>query len=211
MSTGTRVPLEIARSIAEELAELLAPACVRIAVAGSIRREKADIGDIDLVCDPVIERIPAGLFGDEFAERDLLHDLASSMAAQGVLERRYDKNGRPTWGQNLKRATFRGLSVDIQAVTDASTWGAWLLIRTGPAEFNKAIVTPRFQGGLLPSGFEWKNGFQLHRYGGRVNTRTEEDVFEALGLPYLEPHKRGSDTPAPAAAAPLAGYDGAGF
>lgn len=74
--------------------------------------------------------------------------------------------------------------------TICSTWGAWLLIRTGPAAFNKAIVTPTWQGGLLPSGFEWKDGFKLHRFGGRVDTPTEESVFEALGLEYKAPAVR---------------------
>jgi DNA polymerase/3'-5' exonuclease PolX len=190
-SNDARLPLAVARSVAIELAGLLAPACVRIRIAGSIRREKADIGDIDLVCEPKIEREAAGLFGDQFIERDLLHDLCCRLADAGTLERRRDKNGRPTWGPNLKRAVYSGLSVDLQAVTDPTTWGAWYLIRTGPAEFNKAIVTPVWQGGKMPAGFEWHSGFQLHRYGGRVETPTEGDIFEALGYVYQEPSERG--------------------
>jgi DNA polymerase/3'-5' exonuclease PolX len=197
-TTDTRWKLEAATEIAQEVAALLEPMCERIVVAGSIRRRKHEIGDIDLVCEPKIERTPAGLFGDQFDERDLLHDLCSRLAADGILEKRRDKNGRPAWGPSLKRATFHGLNVDIQAVTDPTTWGAWLLIRTGPADFNKAIVTPRYQGGLLPSGFAWKDGFKLYRYGGRVETPTEESVFEALGLPYASPPNRGARPTAPA-------------
>jgi DNA polymerase/3'-5' exonuclease PolX len=190
-SATTRVPLGVARKIADELVAFLAPACARIEIAGSIRRERPDIGDIDLVCSPTIEREAAGLFGDEFTERDLLHDLCCRRADEGILERRRDKNDRATWGPNLKRALFCGLSVDLQAVTDPSVWGAWYLIRTGPAEFNKALVTPVWQGGKMPAGFDWHSGFQLHRYGGRVETPTEAAVFDALGYVYQEPHERG--------------------
>jgi DNA polymerase/3'-5' exonuclease PolX len=190
VSAGTRIPLVEAVQIADALVALLAPACERLVVAGSIRRGKADIGDIDLVCEPKIERESGGLFGDQLTDRDLLHDLATRLAEQGELERRYDKNGRPTWGTSLKRAVYRGLAVDLQAVPDPTTWGAWVLIRTGPASFNKAIVTPRYQGGLLPSGFEWKDSFRLHRYGGVLPTPTEESIFEAIGLPYVTPQDR---------------------
>lgn len=207
MSEGKRVPWESGAKIAADLEALLLPACERIAVAGSIRRGRPDIGDIDLVCEPKIERQPAGLFGDQFDERDLLHDLCCRLANEGIIERRYDKNGRPAWGSNLKRATYRGLNVDLQMVTDRTTWGAWLLIRTGPASFNKAIVTPRFQGGLLPSGFAWKDGFKLYRPGGRVETPTEESVFEALELPYLAPPDRDFPRVGQPAGARLPGMD----
>lgn len=189
-NTDTRWAWDFAQQQAADLVTLLEPACHFILIAGSIRRLKPEIGDIDLVCVPMIEHEPAGLFGDEFSERDILHDLCTQLVGQGTLQKRLDKNGRASWGANLKRATFRGFNVDIQAVTDLTTLGAWILIRTGPAAFNKAIVTPKYQGGLLPSGMEWKDGFKLHRFGGRVETPNEASVFEALGLPHLEPSSR---------------------
>jgi DNA polymerase/3'-5' exonuclease PolX len=190
-TTATRLPLAEAREIAEQLVALLQPACQRIVIAGSIRRQRPDIGDIDLVLEPIIKREAGGLFGDQVTERDLLHDLCCRLADAGTLERRRDKNDRATWGPNLKRALYGGLSVDLQVVTDPTTWGSWLLIRTGPADFNRAMVTPVWQGGKLPSGFEWKDSFRLYRYGGRVETPTEADVFAALGYAYQEPPERG--------------------
>ena len=73
MSEGARVPWDSGAKIAADLEALLMPACERIRVAGSIRRGKDTIGDIDLVCEPKIEREAGGLFGDQIEERDLLH------------------------------------------------------------------------------------------------------------------------------------------
>ncbi|GAH73129.1 unnamed protein product, partial [marine sediment metagenome] len=44
--------LEKAKVIAENLKSLLAPVCEKIEVAGSIRRQKPDVGDIELLCIP---------------------------------------------------------------------------------------------------------------------------------------------------------------
>jgi DNA polymerase/3'-5' exonuclease PolX len=38
-----------ARRIAEELVKILRPACSRVEIAGSIRREKSEVKDIELV------------------------------------------------------------------------------------------------------------------------------------------------------------------
>ena len=187
---GERMPLAEAELLAAELVALLAESCERIIVAGSIRRRRDDVGDIDLVCEPKL-LIEADMFGDNAGTIDLLDARCEELwTSYGVLTPRLNKDGRRSWGTSLKRATFRGVAVDVQAVHDTSTWGAWLAIRTGPAAFNKAMVTPRSQGGRLLPGFEFKDGFKLHRYGGRIETPTEEALFEALGLPVVAPEDR---------------------
>jgi DNA polymerase/3'-5' exonuclease PolX len=53
MSSKQRIPLARARIIAGEIVDLLTPVCERIEVAGSVRREKATVGDnIEIVCVP---------------------------------------------------------------------------------------------------------------------------------------------------------------
>lgn len=188
---GTRVPLEDAEYIAGELKAELVDYCSRIVIAGSIRRRSTTCGDIDLVCEPTTEPL-LDMFGQEAGESlDHLDEGCTYLLGQGVLSQRLDANGRPSWGTRLKRAIYGGMAVDIQAVHDADTWGAWLLIRTGPAEFNKRLVTPRRQGGWLPAGFQFKDGFQLWAWDERIPTPTERSVFDALGLGYREPWDRG--------------------
>jgi DNA polymerase/3'-5' exonuclease PolX len=53
-----RIPLARAVSIAETTRAALAPHCERIAIAGSVRRRRSFVGDIELVCIPRL--VPAG-------------------------------------------------------------------------------------------------------------------------------------------------------
>jgi DNA polymerase/3'-5' exonuclease PolX len=199
-STETRIPLDEARQIAEILGSAVLPSCFRVEIAGSIRRQRADIGDIDLVCQPILKP-ELDMFDEPTGQtRNLLTERLDWMVERGHLMKRLNKLGHPSWGNDLKRAVFRGLSVDIQSVEDRDTWGAWLVIRTGPADFNKALVTPRSKGGVLPSGFEFRDGFKLFRFGGQVPTPTELDLFRELGFEYQPPKDRGRRPLVPLAA-----------
>ena len=46
------IPLVKAKKWADRIVEILAPHCDRIEIAGSIRRQKPTIGDIEVVCIP---------------------------------------------------------------------------------------------------------------------------------------------------------------
>jgi hypothetical protein len=58
----TQRPLLDAERIAAAIVADLAPSCARIQVAGSVRRRKEVVGDIEVVVIP--RDAPAGLFGD---------------------------------------------------------------------------------------------------------------------------------------------------
>lgn len=188
-SVETRVSLATAREAADALVALLAPFCERLEVAGSIRRQRADVGDIDLVAIPLLERTPAGLFGDAEDVRDLLAERCDALFRAGTLAKRLDKNGRPTWGPHLKRMLFRGMPVDLQVV-EAATFGAWMAIRTGPERWTRGLVTPRRQGGMLPPGRTFDGGFRLLVWDKPTPTPEEMDLFAALELSYVAPEDR---------------------
>ena len=52
MTAKSRHPLDLAEVTAAVLVKLLAPACERIEVAGSVRRGRLDVGDIELLAVP---------------------------------------------------------------------------------------------------------------------------------------------------------------
>lgn len=190
MTTKTRIPRQHALEVAHEAIALLAPACERIEIAGSLRRGRPDVGDVELVAVPKTHAEPADLFGERTREVDELHDLAAQLLAAGTLAHRPDARSRIAFGGRFKRLTFRGVALDLFAVREpAVSWGVIFLLRTGPAAFSKRLVTPRYYAGALPLGYRVKDG-ALWNGGELVPTPEEADYFAALQAPYLRPEQR---------------------
>lgn len=168
--------LQKARAIAEELLELLRPACERVEIAGSIRRRRQDCGDVELLCIPKFD----GLI-------DLLDQKLKWLIGIHSLEYRHNKKGSITYGPKNKLLSHAdsGIGVDIFS-TDERCWPVALVVRTGPKESNIAIATAA-----------QRRGWHLEAYGpgfdtpeGLIRCKSERDVFELVGLPYKEPWER---------------------
>lgn len=197
-----RVPLAHAEELAHEVVGLLSASCERIAIAGSIRRRRPDVGDIEIVCVPRIEtqtRV-VDLFGtEETEELDLLNARCVGLLPDGTLDNRLDKNGRVAFGAKYKRLLYQGFPLDVFSTTP-DQWGVIFLLRTGPAEFNQQLVLKRSQGGWLTRGYFFKDGrlwklpapydAELAEFARPVPTFEEEDVFAALGYAYVPPEER---------------------
>jgi hypothetical protein len=210
----TRIPLAEAEALAAEVVELLHPACERIEVAGSIRRRVLAPGDIEIVCIPRIERVwstnEVDLFGHyagdpKGRELNRLDELCRDLLLDGTFHGRLDKRERAAIGPKYKRLVFKGFALDLFACLPPTQWGVLFAIRTGPAAFAHAFVTPRGQKtrtlyaggahvsrpGLLPIGMRVGEGNQLWGGDGRlIATPEETDFFKAINLPYLEPWER---------------------
>ena len=74
----TQRPLPDAERIAAAIVADLAPFCARIQVAGSVRRHKAVVGDIEIVAIP--RYAPTGFFGDCTA--NLLGDCTANLLCE---------------------------------------------------------------------------------------------------------------------------------
>jgi DNA polymerase/3'-5' exonuclease PolX len=187
-----RVPLGQARPIAEELVAVMAPFCERVAIAGSIRREKADIGDIEIVAVPVIRYRHADLFGDVLTEIDTLHEEVAVWRENGFVWDRLDKNGRSAFGAKFKRLVYRcalgEMPLDLFSTT-RDQFGAIFAIRTGCAQFSKRLVTSVLEGGCMPIGMKQRDG-SLWDGGREIPTPEEDDFFRALGRETLPPAAR---------------------
>lgn len=189
-----RLPLAEAQLIAHDLVTLLRPACDRIEIAGSIRRQKDDIGDVEIVCIPkTMEQFTAAdMFGDEPKPllTNMLDELCAGLVLRGMLKYRLNKNGGKSWGHDLKWGMFQDFAVDIYSAT-AETWAVTLAIRTGSAEFSHKLVTPRAVGGFCPGHLVFK-GWRVRRRddGMAYDTPEEADVFHVLGIGYPQPWLR---------------------
>lgn len=190
-TTKTRLPLAEAEQLATEVVDLLRQACERIEIAGSIRRRKATIGDLEIVCIPKVHQVMGGLFGDQPELTNLLEQRVWSLLDAGAFGKRLDKNDRPAVGEKYKRLSYKGMGLDLFSILPGgkAQWGVIFLIRTGSAEFSHRLVTPREQGGWMPSGLYCHQG-AIWRNAEIVPTPEEEQVFELLGREYVEPHLR---------------------
>ena len=81
------MPVEQARALAAEVADLLRGSCMRLEITGSIRRDRPDVGDLELVAIPRVEQTAAGLFGDQLATVDQLGAGSTSRASKASRDR----------------------------------------------------------------------------------------------------------------------------
>jgi DNA polymerase (family 10) len=172
--------LDFAERIATEVSASLASGCERIAVAGSIRRRKPVIHDIDLVAIPTFEQSPPRtLFGDceqvSLLERELTR--VASTGRVRIIE-------RGTKAVRLE-AIPEEIAIDLY-VASAQTWAALLLIRTGSREHNIGLCSLARDLGMQLKA----DGSGLFRGSEMVARDSEESIFEALGLLYVPPERR---------------------
>jgi DNA polymerase/3'-5' exonuclease PolX len=175
--------LKVARILANQVVQLLKPACIRLEIAGSIRRQKpADIGDIEIVA---ISKIQLGLFQSiKDINQPILHTYLDSLLGLSIVK-------LDEWGPKYRKFTLlehQDVPVDLFIVTPEQ-WGYTLAIRTGPASLSKKLVTYRTKRGYLPGHLTVKNS-QLWTENGPVPTPEEEHFFQALELPWLDPERR---------------------
>lgn len=180
------------RTKADEFVELIGPYCERIEIAGSIRRQREDVGDIEIVAIPRIEQreLPGSLFEPKLEDVDMLHEFCLQLRRDNVLEDRLSVAGSPSFGPKSKRCLFRGFPLDLFSVHDPLSWGYILALRTGPGELNKQLMQDR-PAGYRPMGLHMESGL-IHDRGVRVDTSTEEQFFALFDLPCLPPEHRGT-------------------
>lgn len=198
MSAGERLPLAVAKRLAEEVIELIEDATVRVAIAGSIRRQQDLVGDVEVVVQPKWRTsVSTDLFGtvDE-TPISLFDERCQQLLDEGVFMKRLNVNGNPAWGSELKWGLYRGFGMDLYCATP-DTWAVTMLLRTGPADFSKRVVTDRRHNGLCPSDLQFKGWRVRRRTGGDpLDTPDEASVFDALGMEYVAPERRfGGMTP----------------
>jgi DNA polymerase/3'-5' exonuclease PolX len=157
--------------------------CDKIEIAGSLRRGKPEVGDIEIVCLPRSEDC-----GDLFGTPAL--DIFYSFLDSYFVGKNIAKNGL-----KYKRIDLTDtISLDLFIVTPPAQWGVIFAIRTGPAEFSRKLVSPISNRGtpdwgFLPAGHTIDRG-QLLKHGKLIPTETEKDFFRAINIEWIDPRER---------------------
>lgn len=195
MSGGKAVDLATAAAIAGELRGRLALGCERIAIAGSIRRQKPQVHDIELVAVPRIDAVTDGLWGDTLDVDRLEERIAAliadhALAVREVALHRVDGTVESShrMGPRYKALAYRRLPVDLFIVRPPAEWGIEFALRTGPGDWNTRLVTDCQRYLRKVEG-----GARLRAAGRYVPCPEEEDFFAAIGQAWVDPPDRSAD------------------
>ncbi len=152
--------LPLAQQIKAELTGL--DYVLRVEVAGSIRRRKETVGDIDIL---VTTSKPLEVMA-YFTKMELVGDVVVSGPTKSTV-----------------RLKENGIDVDIRTFEDES-FGSALMYFTGSKETNVELRRIAISMGYKLSEYGVFNGEQL------IAGRTEKEVFNTLGMDYIEPELR---------------------
>ena len=160
--------LPLVKEIRKKLIEL--EEIKEVSVAGSTRRMKETIGDIDFL---VISHPPKRKSSKEAAEK--IMNFFTSLP--GVIK---------VWSKGTTKASIRlrdGLDVDIRVVPQKS-YGAALQYFTGSKEHNIVLRKIAMSKGLKLSEYGLFKGAKM------IAGKTEEGIYKALGMDWMEPELR---------------------
>lgn len=158
-----RTPYAVALKQAEDMIEYLrtCKAFDQIAYAGSLRRKMKTIGDVDI--------LTTGSDHEAMMKHFLAYPGNKQTLADGETK--------------CSIVTDQDMQVDLRAVSKES-FGAALFYFTGPKHFNIHVRTIALKRG-------WKiNEYGVYEGEKLLAGKTEEEIFELLGLPYMTPEQR---------------------
>ena len=158
-----RVKLSVAARYAEPFADYLrqVEGVEQVVIAGSYRRGKETVGDIDiLVTSPQGDKVI-----DAFVHYEQVRDVLSKGDTRSSV------------------ILYSGLQVDVRVVSSAS-YGAALYYLTGAKAHNIAIRSRAKKSGIKI------NEYGVFRDGNRIGGQTEDSVLTALDLPWIPPELR---------------------
>lgn len=162
--------------------------------AGSIRRGKPVVGDIEHVIIPRVGKVETsiGLFSVRMTENIFFRHLDTLMVAKTLTKHLYTiyhadgtESITPKWGDRLRGVEFRGFNHEIN-IADEMNWGSILTIKTGPAEFSHRLVVLLRDNG-------WRNHLCYVRpidADTIIPVATEDEFFKYAGLNWTPPEMR---------------------
>ena len=160
--TQDRVTLNVAMNTATEIIAALAGRTERVTYAGSLRRMRETIGDVDILATAATE-------GQASELMNVFRELPGEVIVSGPAKTSIRKAG--------------SLQVDLRVVRPAA-WGAALQYFTGSQAHNVAVRQIAIKNGLKLSEYG------LFRNEEIIASATEEDVYAALSMQWMPPPVR---------------------
>jgi DNA polymerase (family 10) len=173
-----RIDYGVARKVADSYIDYMkgCDGLMQIEAAGSLRRKKATIGDVDLLVSV------KGDFSDDEAGKEAFKAVAAKLSEHFIA---YGKVVQKlSHGATKSSVLLDGnIQVDFRVVAHES-FGATLLYFTGSKFFNIHMRTIALKKGLKI------NEYGVYRGEERLAGETELGCFEVLEMDYVEPHNR---------------------
>lgn len=150
----------------------LTPFCDRIEIAGSIRRERPYVKDIEILCIPKI-----------YFVHGKNHDHYPGFIE--IVDSWEKVKGNATNGKYMQRILPEGIKLDLFTAR-VDNWGLQMAIRTGSAEYSKYLAKT-----WVYQGFNSENATIIRKFDQKPIPIFEEiDLFNLLGVAYTEPKFR---------------------
>lgn len=170
--------------------------CERIEIAGSVRRKKEEVKDIEIVAIPKFHKTSMAVYQSTFdfkgilsvpmTQADLLGTRVQQLIAEGILVHGEPSKGmtRAPCGPKYYRLKYDGEKLDLFSVISPAQWGVVFTIRTGDRDFSHWLAQRALEIGMrIDEG-------ALYSPRVLISTPEEADFFKALKVKWIEPEKR---------------------
>lgn len=194
--------LKQADNLAHKILEKLLPYSDRIHIAGSIRREKPEVKDIEIVCQPkYVDGAQGSFFADAMAEKVISQNYVQLIKSLGRVIK-----GKPD-GRYMQIELPEGINLDL-FMPDPDDYYRQFAIRTGSSDYSYETIAK----GWLRKGWCGSDvGLRrisdcIEEHGAIINKRTwrcvnpkaekppvwqsEKEFFDWIGVPWIMPKLR---------------------
>jgi DNA polymerase/3'-5' exonuclease PolX len=163
---------------AQRLVDELRDLCQRVELAGSLRRKKATVKDVEIVVLPT--------------HRAQLLARLDLWVATGRIRKADYQAGTNRWGEKYRGFIYGGIRFEL-FIADADNWGYLLWLRTGPGDANQYVMQQLIyqKAPCRPAeGYFRECDAAGEPTGARLRVAEERDLFALLGMPMLPPEAR---------------------
>lgn len=184
MGNGVKTPLFVAEEIASSIVEILKPAMQngKIEIAGSIRRKKSEVSDIEIV----------GIVADENQFEQSLQNVGMIIkpGTPDIVPWHYKKNAK-----YVRMLNPDGMKIDI-FLANPRNWGGLLMMRTGSGTDSNGNAMCGFTTGMFSRWKKVSGGGKMvgciptKPSGEECEVKEEIDIFNLLNMDFVPPELR---------------------